>query len=315
MVKATKAISPDSLQVFSKATLIKGQPAQVECVAIAGQTFTITRGAVTILRLEDEWYEDISDPEKIIATLHNSKGFKPDIFTFWQRLPETTPRFSHHIEWEEIAALPVQSFDYWWNTQIKGTTRNMVRKSQKAGIVVKETVYSDDFVRGMAEIFNESPVRQGRRFWHYGKSVELVREQFSRFLYREKLIGAYLQDELVGFAMLGNGGRFGDLGQIISKTKHRDKAINNALIAKAVEMCEADRLPHLVYAYWNETSLADFKRHSGFEKVCLPRYFVPLTIRGNMAMKTGIHLGIKSLLPARAVTSLKSIRSWWLRRR
>ena len=315
MAAPSKAISSDPLKIFTKETLVKGQPTQLECVEIAGQTYAVKRGAITILSLEDEWYDDVRDPDAVIDLLMNSEGFKPDIFTFWQRLPELKPKFSHHVAWEEIAVLPVQTFDHWWNTRIKGTTRNMVRKSQKAGVVVKEAFYTDEFVKGMTDIFNESPVRQGRRFWHYGKSVEVVRKQFSRFLFREKLIGAYYQDELVGFAMLGNAGRYGDLGQIISKTKHRDKAINNALIAKAVEFCEAALLPHLVYAYWNETSLADFKRHSGFEKVCLPRYFVPVTARGKMAMKTGIHHGIKALLPTRAVTSLKSIRSWWLRKR
>jgi hypothetical protein len=315
MVSASKAAPLDFLKTFSKETLVKGQPTQLECVDIAGQTYAVKRGVVTMLSLEDEWYDDVRDPEAVIALLKNSKGFRPDIFTFCQRLPETKPKFSHQVAWEEVAVLPVQSFDHWWNAQIKGTTRNMVRKSQKAGVVVKEATYTDEFVKGMTDIFNESPIRQGRRFWHYGKSVEVVRKQFSRFLFREKLIGAYYQDELVGFAMLGNAGRFGDLGQIISKTKHRDKAINNALIAKAVELCETAQLPHLVYAYWNETSLADFKRHSGFEKVRLPRYFVPLTARGKMAMKTGIHHGLKALLPTRAVTSLKSIRSWWLRQR
>lgn len=315
MAVTSKRIASNPLNLFTKETLVNGKQAQVECVEIAGQTYAMKRGVVTILSLEDEWYDDVRDPDAVIDHLKNSDGFKPDIFTFWQRLPDVKPKFSHHVEWEEIAVLPVQSFDHWWNTQIKGTTRNMVRKSQKIGVVVKETTYTDEFVRGMTEIFNESPIRQGRRFWHYGKSVESIREQFSKFLFREKLIGAYYQDELVGFAMLGNAGRYGALGQIISKTKHRNKAINNALIAKAVELCEAGRLPHLVYAYWNETSLADFKRHSGFEKVCLPRYFVPVTARGKMAMKIGMHHGIKALLPTRAVSSLKSIRSWWLRKR
>lgn len=315
MAAAVKATSASALTLFTKETLIKGQPAQLECVDIAGQTYAVKRGAVTTLGLEDDWYEDVQDPEAVIEFLRSGKGFKPDIFTFWQRLPEQKPKFPYPYEWEELAVLPVQSFDHWWNAQIGGTTRNMVRKSQKAGVVVREAGYTDEFVKGMTEIFNESPVRQGRKFWHYGKSVEVVRKQFSRFLFREKLIGAYHQGELVGFAMLGNAGRYGDLGQILSKTRHRDKAINNALIAKAVELCAAAKLPQLVYAYWNETSLADFKRHSGFEKVCLPRYFVPLTTRGKMAVKTGVHRGIKALLPARAVTSLKSIRTWWLRRR
>ncbi len=57
---------------------------------------------------------------------------------------------------------------------------------------------------------------------------------------------------MIGFIMLGNAGRYGVLGQIISSLKHRDKATNNALIAKAVGVCERAGLPHLVYLFWND---------------------------------------------------------------
>ena len=113
----------------------------------------------------------------------------------------------------------------------------MIRKSQKAGVQVREATFDDEFVRGMGGIFNEAPIRQGRRFWHYGKDFETVKREFSRFLYREYLVGAYLGDELIGFVMLANAGRFGILGQFISKMEHRDKATNNALMAKTVEIC------------------------------------------------------------------------------
>ena len=59
--------------------------------------------------------------------------------------------------------------------QIKSRVRNQIRKAEKEGLVVKEVPYDDDFVRGMTAIFNESPVRQGRPFWHYGKSFETVK--------------------------------------------------------------------------------------------------------------------------------------------
>ena len=94
-----------------------------------------------------------------------------------------------------------------------------------------------------------------------------MKRQFSRYLFREDLIGAYVEDELIGFIMLANAGRYGVLGQIISKIQHRDKSPNNALIAKAVEVCARKGLPHLVYAYWGDGSLANFKRHNGFEEI------------------------------------------------
>ena len=50
---------------------------------------------------------------------------------------------------------------------------------------------------------------------------------------------------MIGLIMLGNAGRFGLTGQIISAIKHRDKATNNLLIAKAVEVCARLGLPYL----------------------------------------------------------------------
>jgi len=123
------------------------------------------------------------------------------------------------------------------------------------------------------------------------------------------LIGAYYRDELVGFAMLANAGKYGVLGQIISKVNHRDKAINNALIAKVIEKCETKQLPYLVYAYWNENSLSDFKRHCGFEHIKLPRYFIPLTLKGKLALRCGVHRSWKGAVPRYIRDYLKKLRS------
>jgi hypothetical protein len=79
-------------------------------------------------------------------------------------MPDVEPKFPYHLEWEENAVLPVTTYDHWWNSQIKSRVRNQNRKSEKEGLLVKEVPYDDDFVHGMTAIFNESPVRQGRRF-------------------------------------------------------------------------------------------------------------------------------------------------------
>jgi hypothetical protein len=77
-------------------------------------------------------------------------------------LPQTQPQYEYHTEWESVAVLPIKSFDYWWNKQIKDKTRNMVRKAQKAGIEVRDASYDDAFVQGMTDIFMKHPcVRDG----------------------------------------------------------------------------------------------------------------------------------------------------------
>ena len=101
-------------------------------------------------------------------------------------MPDVQPGIRTTPEWEEIAVLPIQSYEHWWNHQIKSRVRNQIRKAEKEGLVVKEVPYDDDFVAGMTAIFNESPVRQGRPFWHYGKTFETVKSQFARYLHRER---------------------------------------------------------------------------------------------------------------------------------
>ena len=88
-------------------------------------------------------------------------------------------------------------------------------------------------------------------------------------------------------------GRFGLTGQIISSIKHRDKGTNNALIAKAVEVCEKAGLEHLVYLFWSEDSLSEFKRRCGFERTLVPRYFVPLTSKGRLGLAGGRPQGME----------------------
>jgi len=298
--------------IFNKEILIKGQSGSIECVNIAEQTYLLSRGPVTVVGLEDDWFEDQDNPQEVIAALKANKKIKADIFTFWQRIPNYEPAFpSYHTEWTEIAVLPITTYDHWFNHQIKSRVRSLVRKAEKEGVTVKETDYDDDFIRGMTAIFNEAPVRQGRKFWHYGKDFETVKRQFSRYIHREIMIGAYFNGEMIGLIMLGNAGTFGLTGQIISSLKHRDKSINNALVAKAVEVCEQRKLGYLCYIFWSEDSLAEFKRRCGFEKTRVPRYFVPLTTKGRLALKCGAHRGWQQMIPLQIKAPLKRLRRMW----
>jgi hypothetical protein len=295
---------------FNQETLIKGQPTQVPYLQVADRMLEIEGKGLTIARLENEWYEDLDDPQTIIEALRSVDSGRPDLFTFWQRVPDVTPRFNYPMNWEQLAVLSTVDYDHWWNTQIKSRTRSLIRKAQR-DVEVRETAFDDEFVRGMTAIFNESPVRQGRRFWHYGKDEATVRQQFSRYLHRERMIGAYLGNELIGFVMLGIGGHLAVTGQVLSAMRHRDRSPNNLLITKCVELCAASGITHLSYLYWSDDSLAEFKRRCGFQKVSVPRYFVPLTRRGEVALKLGLQYGVRRVLPPAVTRYLKQLRSKW----
>jgi hypothetical protein len=276
-------------------------------IEIQAKKIALSGGLIRVACLQDEWYEDMQDPEILIRDLRKAQP-RIDLFTFWQRLPETKPRYNYFMEWESIAALPIKGFKYWWEKQIDAKTRNLIRKAGKKGVKIEIVKFDDEFIKGMSSIFNETPIRQGRPFWHYGKDIESIRQEFSRNIFREIIIGAYHNGDLIGFVMLASAGNYAMTTQIISKIQHRDKSPNNALISKAVEICDAQNIPYLIYARWNDGTLGDFKRSNGFEKVDLPRYYIPLTLKGRMALRLKVHRGIARLVPNWLKVKLKNVR-------
>ena len=273
---------------------------------------TITGGLIKTARLTNEWYQDVEDPSSLIEQLREDRKrgrLKADLFTFWQRLPEVDRKYQYFSEGDAIAALPIKSFNFWWEQQINPKVRNMVRKAEKKGVEIKVVQYTDEFIEGMTKIFNESPLRQGRPFWHFGKDFETVKREFARNIFRENLIGAFYMNELIGFIVLADAGRFAMTRQILGSIHHRDKAPVNALLSKAVQICEEKQFSYLVYASWVEGKLGDFKRYNGFERFELPRYYVPLTLKGLLGLKGHLHRGVKGLMPAKIMNGLKVLRN------
>jgi len=277
---------------------------------LEGQRMLVEGTLPAIARLEQEWCDDVEDPEAVMLALRVVRP-KPDIFTFCQRLPDFERKYPYLMKLDAIAALPIKSYSYWFEKQISSASRNKVRKAIKKGIVVKQVGFDEEFVRGMTSIFNETPMRQGRRFLHYGKDFATIKQQFSRYLFREEIFGAYVGEELVGFIMLADTRKYVYLGQILSKVSYRSFAPNNALLAKAVERCAEKQSPYLVYASWLNDGLGEFKRSNGFQKFDLPRYFVPLTRQGRLVLRLGLHRGVKEIIPQRIVDVLKSVRKGW----
>jgi hypothetical protein len=272
---------------------------------------------VRLAELEGDKYEDLTDPEGTLAQL---RALRPriDIFTFMQTLPHTTPAHRYAMEWDNLAAVPVSTFDEWWTKQINAKTRNMVRRAEKKGVTVREAPFDDELVRGICGIYNESPMRQGKPFWHYGKDFDTIRRISATFLDRSIFIGAFLEGELIGFIKLVTNQDNGQAAcmHIVSMIKHRDKAPTNALVAQAVRSCADRGIPYLVYSNFSygakqNDSLSDFKEHNGFKRIELPRYYVPLTLKGKIALRLGLHHKIADRLPEPLLARLRKIRSAW----
>ena len=288
-------------------------------MSVDGIDISTSGKIIRIARVSAEGYEFIDDPPSFISDMKKN-DIRADIFTFTQKLPDTEPMYRYHMEWDNVAALPITSFDHWWTKQLNDKTRNMIRRAGKKGVVVKIVEFDDEFAKGITNIYNESPMRQGKPFWHYGKGFETVRKENATFLERSYFIGAYFENELIGFIKLVYEKDFASMMQIISMIKYRDKAPTNALVAKAVEICADNRIPYLVYAKYSahgmkkRDSLSEFKHHNRFLKVDIPRYYVPLTIKGNVAIKLKLHRNIAQLLPENVMAFMKDIRRKWYER-
>jgi hypothetical protein len=230
-----------------------------------------------------------------------------------QKLPETTRKFDYPFEMDNVAVLPVASFEEWFK-KIKDKGRNLVRKAQKSGVVTRVVPFDDALVGQVMEIYNETPMRQGRKFWHYGKDFATIKRELSTYLERSHFVGAYLQEELIGFMKMVKVDDTAILFHFVAKMKHRDKSAMNAILAKAVEVCPGYGIKHIIYGrytYGNKTNstLADFKRRNGFEKIELPRYYIPLTLKGRLAYSLGLHRGLLGILPPKLVTALGAARA------
>lgn len=282
------------------------------CHEINGKALAIRRrGLVRLCSLRDEYYEFVENPVAFLRDLKSNPLINADLFTFIQSIPDSHPRFAYHLEFDRTAVLFLSTYEHWWEKQINGKTRNMVRKAQKAGVEIRSAEFGDDLIRGIQTIYNESPVRQGRPFWHYGKSLEMLRREHGTFLDQSQFFGAYYDGELIGFIKLVHGDGVSSLMNILSMISRRDKAPTNALISKAVEICAERGVPRLQYGTGNAGSLGDFKKHHAFQEVRVPRYYVPLNSKGAVALRLGLHHRFDRYLPENWRNRLLKFRTDW----
>lgn len=298
---------------------VKGKQKLVKVKIIQGKRVVISGRILRCASIRDEICDNtIENPESFISEL--KQLHLADIFTFDQKLPHTEPQFPYYWEKDNLAVLRIESFESWWNVQIGNDARRMVRKAQKQGVVAKVVPLTDELVAGIKDIYDEVPIRQGKPFWHYRKDFQTVKAENSTYPDKSAFIGAYHKDELIGFDKLFyNGDRAAQI-QLVSKMRDRDKAPTNALIARAVEYCAQNGIVYLVYgkfSYGNRShdSLQDFKKRNGFQKVELPRYYIPLTWKGKLALQCKLHKGLLEVLPGSVIDTLSAVRTHFYSRR
>ena len=245
---------------------------------------------------ENEYLHDFAPSERFLEKLAE-RGV--DIFTFPERkwcCPITNPPQGWLTAEDNIALLKIVPYADWLNTVGK-KTRNMIRKAEKSGVKTEVAEPTAKLAEGIWRIYNETPVRQGRAFSHYGVGLRDIKLQVNSAS-ADTFISATLEGELVGFVQLVHGDKITVMAQILSLQKYWDKAVNNSLVAKAVEVCAAQGEPWLMYGRMgNHPSLDNFKQSNGFTKYTLSRFYVPLTARGRLAAKLGLNREAKDALP------------------
>lgn len=288
---------------------------------IEGRKVLLQGRICRVAEVEGEGYKFLADPAAAITAMRGSNT-RADVLTFIQELPEAAPRYKYPYEWDNFAVLPITTFDQWWTKQIGFKARNKAKQAEKKGIVIREAPFDDALARGIWEIYNEVPVRQGRRFPHFGKSFEAVRTMSATFVDSSVFIGAFDGDKLIGFIKLTmNDARTqAGLMHILSMVSYRDKASTNSLLVHAVRSCADRGVTRLVYANFaygkkSRSSLSDFKERNGFQRVDVPRYYVPLTPWGAVAFRLGLHRRLSEQMPEPVAAKLRELRSRWYQRR
>lgn len=307
----TQATLHDGIEVH-----VKGRWIRVPVLTVGGKSIVVRGKWIRIAVIQDEeWLEtEIEDPDLCVQELKHQgrRELRADIFTFTQKLPAEPPKYEYPMEWSSVAAIHLTSFKNWWD-KLPQETRKNVRRSQKRGVVVTGKEFGQDLVAGISEVNNDSPVRQRVRNVHYGKSFDQIRKDYSAFIDRCDFICAYLGNEMIGFLKLVYRGGVASILNLTTKPSHADKRPANALIAKAVSLCEAKGILYMTYGQFNygnkrESPLREFKIRNGFEEILKPKYYVPLTTWGTLCMKANLHRGLLGILPHCAITLSLSVR-------
>lgn len=297
-------------------TSVRGQSVRVSALRL-GDQLIVVQGRLFRLayRFDEGWHESHANmTDELLYQIQkiNQHDQRIDVFSFSQMPSDPIPHFFYPHEYESIAAIRISSFDDWWNNSVSSDLRKDVRRSAKRGVIVKQVDFDDSLVESIKGIYDETPIRQGRKFWHYNQSIEQVKTCNSSYKDRSIFLGAFLEEELIGFTKIVQVGKMARMMQILAKDEHRDKRPMNALIAKSVET--AYRLECTMLTYGNylyrqgPDSMTAFKQRNGFEEIRVPKYFVPITARGELYVRYGLYRDGLSLLPQGVVRAMR--RMW-----
>jgi hypothetical protein len=277
---------------------------------VCGVDIAVTGRLVRIVRLKDELYTSAPDPVEIQKQMRQA-GIGADILSFVQDLDDAQPKYGYLREDEAFAVLRLTTFDHWYNKQLRCKARNTLRKAAGSDLETRVIEFSDELLHGIKAIYSDMPIVQGKRNWHYGKDLDTLRREHATFLDCSEFVGAYIGGELIGFAKVTHLKTYSIIMNLVAKVAYRDRAPSNALLARVVELTAARGTQLLNYGVWGRRGLNLFKTANAFERLTVPRYYVPLTLRGRVALRLGLHLSLKERLPESWIVRAADARARW----
>jgi hypothetical protein len=300
---------------------IKGRDLVVPTLQVCNRTIVTTGKWLKTAEVKDEAFvqgDIVPDPEQLITEIRKW-DVVPDLFVFPQKINEEKRDFPYHFEWDNFAVIRISTYEAWLKS-IKRDVKENLRRSKREGVICRASAFDDKLVSDIKRLYDETPIRQGRPFWHHGKSLEAIRELKGTYSERAEYIGAYLGEELIGFIKMVYVDNFAKTMHVFTQDKHFHKRPANALIAKAVEICAERQLSFFIYGEYHypgkkDNSLTEFKHRNGFEEIKYPRYFVPLTAKGRLAIQLRMHRGLQHHVPARITNAFIALRSAYYKRK
>jgi hypothetical protein len=286
------------------AVSIKGRIHRVPGITIDGRTFVLRGSWIKTAVVHDELYLPnglVDDPATAVNALRRWDQ-RPDLLEFSQKVTDREPKFDYPYEWHNLAVLSIVDYATWIKTQAKRDVKENVRRAAREGVEVTCCAHDDAFVHGLKSIYDETPIRQGRRFWHFGKSFDEVKTESGHYADRSEFIVARYGTEVIGVLKMVYVNDIAKTMYVITRESHFRRRPANALIAKAVETCAAKGIPYFNYGVFDypgktDSPLTDFKKRHGFVRFDFPRYYVPLTLKGRAYLALGLHRGGKRLVP------------------
>jgi hypothetical protein len=300
----------------------KGRWVKTPAIGVDGDVLFATGKWLKIAKIRGEEMREreIEDPKHYLGALTKDAAriLGADVFSFTQKLPDVQVKYSYPMEWESVAAISLESFKQWWESLPQESRKN-VRRSQKRGVNIVVKRMGPDLIEGIRAVNDDAPVRQGARNAYYGLTYEETEKRYGEFNDRCDFICAYSGEEMIGFLHLIFREDVAAILNLTVKPSQLDKRPANALMAKAVEICDDRKLSYLSYGLYNygnkrDSSLREFKIRNGFKEILVPRYFVPLTIWGRLSVKAKLHRGLIGNLPPVVVSAGVRAKALWYKK-